>query len=46
MSPKGESGVGTGDSDVANGMMDEQAREAARKASAIMKEGLFFTTLG
>jgi hypothetical protein len=46
MSPKGASGVGTGASDVKKGMIDEQAREIAKKTRATMKIWLFFTTLG
>jgi hypothetical protein len=46
MSPKGASENGVDVSDVDEGMSVEQAREIVTKASAAMKIGPFFTTLG
>jgi hypothetical protein len=46
MSPKGASEAGRDVADVEKGRIDKQAREIVRKASAAMKTGLFFTTLG
>jgi len=46
MRPAGAAALGTGVRDLEKGIVDEQASEMARKASAAAKTGLFFTTLG